>query len=189
MKGIYLLLSILLVAPGCDYQRKEQDLQKRQTELEQREKELLLKENALNLKEQEILKREQLLDSTRYRDSLPGIDSSLVARWSVRMTCIETTCTGSAVGDTKLEEWNISYEGNHIIARSFSDNQLNRIYRGSTTGNTIELEAEAGATNNQPATHLTVRLEKLNNSSMEGQREIIRENGCKIVYDLKLGKL
>lgn len=183
------LLLVLLFSPGCELQKREQNLQEKKELLDQREKELLLKESALHAKEEELLKREKLLDSTLRTDSLMVIDSTLIGNWSVRMVCTSTTCTGSAVGDTRNEEWNISFENNSIIARAMADNKLIRIYSGMYTGNTLELISDVEHTSLQPATRMVVRLRIVKEKSMEGQREIIRENDCKIIYDLKMEKL
>ncbi len=188
MKCIAVILVFLLfLSSGCDLRKREDEVKKQLERINQKEQELVLREKTLQVKEEELLKREQKLDSSG-RDSLMVIDSSMIGRWNVKMTCTETTCPGSAVGDVKSEEWELSLESNQIIARAFDGNKLLRIYSGIYTGNTIELVANMETLPQQPPTKMVARLRIVNNTSMEGQREINRENQCKIIYDLKLEK-
>jgi hypothetical protein len=99
------------------------------------------------------------------------------------MTCTETTCAGSAVGDTKTEEWELSYEGNTLIAKAHTNEQLIRTYKGFYTGNTIELVESRDST--EANVKMVVRLRLADETHMEGQREITRKD-CKIIYDIKL---
>jgi len=43
------------------------------------------------------------------------------------MRCTETNCSGSAVGDTKNEQWEIGYQNGGIVAQAFSGNKLVRV--------------------------------------------------------------
>jgi hypothetical protein len=183
--AISLLFVCAFLTSGCDYREKERELQTKEDSLNQREQELLLKEKTLELKEAELQKKEKYFDST-LTDSTHLVDSSLVGNWSVKMTCTETSCAGSAVGDTKSESWQISYLGHSILARVISDNQLTRVYTGFNTGNTIELIADRNIT---PAssTKMIVRLRVIDPTHLDGQREITR-NDCKVVYSLQLEK-
>ncbi|HVK96300.1 MAG TPA: hypothetical protein VM368_00715, partial [Flavisolibacter sp.] len=112
----------------------------------------------------------------------------LVGRWTAQMVCTETTCPGSAVGDSKTETWDIQYINNKVIAKAQSGEQLVRVYTGIYTGNTLELVENNESTGTQPATKMVVQLRIVNPRSMEGQREIIREGNCKILYSLQLTK-
>ena len=62
------------------------------------------------------------------------------------MTCIETTCPGSAVGDTKTETWDINYENNLIIAKAMANNKLVRVYTGSYDGTNLTLSEDVANT-------------------------------------------
>jgi hypothetical protein len=103
------------------------------------------------------------------------------------MTCVETTCAESAVGDIKTEEWIISYEANHVIGRVMVDGKLVRVYTGSFNGNSLELSLETQDASSQAATRMLVRLTIQNPRLMEGQREIVRNN-CKVVYTVRMEK-
>src|SRR4051794_24424190 len=133
MKYRTLLLVMSFVALGCGLRDREQELEKRLNEVNQKEQELLLKEKSLQLKEEELAKKEKLVDSSskNLTDSFFSQHPQLPGTWNVTMRCTETTCQGSAVGDTKNEQWEISYQEKTIVAQAFSDNKLVRVYSGS----------------------------------------------------------
>jgi len=191
--SVFLLLSFLFCS-GCDLRKREDELQKKETAINQKEQELLLKEKTLQLKETELMQRELKLDSVKNTDTVQKADSThlynplLIGTWSVKMTCTETTCEGSAVGDTKTEQWNISYQGNTIIAKAMANDKLVRVYTGFFTGNTVELVEDRKIIPLQPATKMAVRLQVINEKSMDGQREIARDNECKVVYAIQARK-
>ena len=168
-------------------QKREQDIKKRELLLAQKEQQLLIKEKDLQLKEEELAKREISLDSTLKKDTSELVDSSLVGNWLVQMTCTETSCAGSAVGDTKSEQWQINYENKTLIARALVNNKLVRLYTGFFTGNTAELVEQSDTANTQSTAKMIVRLRIVDDAHLEGQREIIRKD-CKIIYDLDLEK-
>jgi hypothetical protein len=184
MKQIAIVFLIFVTCPGCDWQKREIDLQKKQAALHQKEKQLNAKEKFLNQREQDLLKREQALDSLHRKDST-HLDSTIQGRWLVTMTCTSSTCAGSAVGDVKSEQWDISFEGGQIIAKSITNEKVTRIYTGSNTGDFIELEEQQ---NTSLTTKMLVRLHQVNTTTMEGERDINRED-CKVVYALQLEKL
>lgn len=183
-----LLIIISTFFSGCNLRERELNVEKKEEELMQKEQELNLLAKTLQIKEEELAKRESGLDSTALQDTTSVYNPALVGLWSVKMTCIETTCTGSAVGDVKNEQWEISYQNNNIIATARDAGKIVRVYSGIFTGNTVELIEDRQSTASQPATKMIVRLRVANDNTLEGQREIVRENGCKIIYALQLSK-
>lgn len=180
-----LLLLIIVSTAGCDFRKRENEIKKKQELLSQKEQELLLKEKSLDLREADLKLREKFLDSTLRTDTTQQVNNALLGSWRVRMTCIEASCKGSAVGDTKNEDWEFSYQSKAIIVKVMSNEQLIRVYTGFFTGNTIELvEKRSDAAGD---VNMVVRLRMTDDTKMEGQREITREN-CKVIYDLKLEK-
>lgn len=188
MKWMPLLcLIVFLVMPGCEASQHEKELEKKARELQQKEEELQAKELALNLKEKELAQQVKSLDSTR-QDSTFIYDPNLIGLWVVKMECIETTCPGSAVGDTKTEEWELSYQGDNIVAKALVGGNLIRVYRGIYTGNTLELIEGRQGTAKEPATKMVVRLRMTGKQTMEGQRDIIRDGYCKTIYAVSMSK-
>lgn len=185
MKWVFYLLVALCIS-GCGFAEREKALQMKETKLAQKEQELLLKENALLLKE-DSFKRRKVNDTAR-QDTAILYNPVITGQWKVQMTCTETTCNGSAVGDTKSEIWDISYKSNSVIAAVTSAKQLVRIYTGTYSNNLLELTDEVDLSSSSPATKISVRLTLLSDNAMEGQREIIRSGDCKIVYAVQLNK-
>lgn len=170
---------------ACNNNRTEA-LDKKEDELNRKEQELLSKEKALEIRESELMKREQEMDSLTQDSTMAP--PFIAGNWTTKMTCTETTCTGSAVGDVKTEHWSINLDGPGIIARAVAGEQLVRVYSGSYTGNTIELVEDRQSTSGQPATKMVVRLRIVDSTTMEGQREIVRDNNCKIIYAVQMNK-
>ncbi|MBD0377206.1 MAG: hypothetical protein ICV51_16460 [Flavisolibacter sp.] len=185
---LFLFLALMMLITGCDFRKRELDIQKKETELSQREQELLLREQTLALKEEELTKREQRLDSTALNDTALVYNAALEGLWSVKMTCIETTCPGSAVGDTKTEQWSIAYQNNLLVAKAMTGDKVVRIYSGTNKETALELTESRDSTSSQPATTIVVRLTMTGPITMEGQREIIRKGDCKIVYSVQMTK-
>ena len=190
MKWI-ILFSGLCLMTSCSLREREKEIEKKMSELNQKEQELVLKEKSLQLREDELAKKEKLLDSTlnkRQGDTLATVNPQLVGNWVVKMNCIETTCSGSAVGDTKTEQWEISYQENTVIAKAMAGQALVRIYTGSYSGNTLQLTTQSEQASGLQAAKMTVTLILSHDNEMEGEREIIRADDCKIVYALQLKK-
>jgi hypothetical protein len=185
LTGFFLLI-LTILAPACGLRQKEEQLNKKEAALNQKEQELLLKEKTLEIKEQELLVREQKIDSTAQTDTTMLYNPAIIGIWDVKMTCTQTTCAGSAVGDTRTEQWNVSYESNSVIVKAMADDKLIRTYIGAPNQNTIELKDQQ--TTDSSSTKMTVRLRLINATTMDGEREIIRENNCKVVYSLQLNK-
>lgn len=181
---ILLFLSTFLFS-GCGIRERETALQKREAQLVQREQEILLKEESLQLREKELQSKAQRLDSTA-RDSA-FYNPTVLGKWSVRMTCIEAGCPGSAVGDTKYETWELTYQNNQVIAKALVNNNLVRVYTGSYKNNTLELTESEELSPASPGTKMLLRLTLINENTMEGQREIVRAD-CRIIYALQLDK-
>jgi hypothetical protein len=190
MKFIFFLIPLLIFLPSCEFQKRQEKLNKKEEDLKQWEQQLSLTEDSLQLQAAELAKREMFLDSTKLIaiDTLSAIYPQVPGIWNVLMKCTETTCSGSAVGDTKIEQWEISFSNNTIVAKAMSDNKLLRIYSGSFTGNAFELSSQQENVTTQQGAKMFVRLQTSKENQMTGQREISRPEGCRIVYALELSK-
>ena len=187
MIRIIALLMLTVLWTGCGFKEREAALKQKETVLQQKEQNLILRETELSLREADLLKRERTLDSIRL-DTAFVYDSLIIGKWSVKMTCTETTCAGSALGDTKSEVWQFQYQDNQLTVRALEGEKLVRIYTGKSTGKGIELADSVAGVSSAPATKMLVQLQKTNAGSMKGERRIIRENDCSIVYGLELSK-
>ncbi|MEJ7767472.1 MAG: hypothetical protein WKF89_06655 [Chitinophagaceae bacterium] len=201
MKLLYFsLILFLFLSPACDTGKQEDSIPLKAAELNQKEQELLAREQLVEQKERELARREQIFDSAsnKLQDSASNngiIDSSLELRpnipglYNVTMKCTQTNCTGSAVGDTKNEQWNITYEQNFVIIRAMSDKKLVRIYKGNYLVGGIELEAQPDSLTALPVGKIIVRLQETKDNQLDGVREITRQDDCRVIYDLDLKKL
>lgn len=140
------------------------------------------------MKEDELAQKEKLLDSSSKNptDSFIALHPQLPGKWDVTMRCTETNCFGSAVGDTKNEQWEISYQNGGIVAQAFSGNKPVRVYSGSGNGNTIELSTATDTPEANSVTKMIVRIQEIKDNEMTGQRDIIRPDNCHIIYALEL---
>jgi hypothetical protein len=192
MKWLFLFTVSLIILPGCNLQQREKELNRRSEELNKREQQLLVKETALTLKEEELNKRERLLDSTMKNgtadDSAGQYNAMIVGLWTVRMYCTETNCAGSAIGDTRTEQWEISFQDGSIVAKAMSDSKLIRIYTGTFQNDMLRLTSSHEDLPSKKVTNMIVRLQVMNPGVMEGQREIQRPENCRIIYGLELKK-
>ena len=187
---LFLLILTGFALSGCNLREREIALEKKAAQINEKEQLLFLKEQSLEAREQMLNDREKLLDSTSLKasnDSLFIKYPKLPGSWAVKMVCIETNCPGSAVGDTKNEQWDFTFHDNSIIATAVSNNQMVRVYSGSYFANSIRLSVQKDTADAQTAKML-VRLQDIKEKEMIGEREIIQESGCRIVYSLQLKK-
>lgn len=190
MKFFYFLLAVSIVSSsGCGLREREEALEKRENEINQKEQRLLLLEKQLQLKDEALQQRQKSIDSTQMQMSLADsaeINPAIIGNWAVTMRCTVTTCDGSAVGDTKNELWEISYQGKNVIVKAKADNKLVRVYSGLYDENTLQLTAQHEP--EAPNTKITVKLTPKTENELEGTREIIRADVCHIVYATTLKK-
>lgn len=182
-----MLLVLIVTCSGCDFRERENAIRQKEAALAQKEQELTVREKTLQLREDMLLKKQQQMDSVA-KDTALIFDPGIVGKWNVKMTCTETTCPGSAIGDTKSETWDFSYQANSIVVKAKTGEKLERIYTGTYKNDIIQLNENVDVPTSEPVTKIIVKLTKSSPTAMEGQREIIREGTCKIVYALQLSK-
>jgi len=185
----YFALLLLMLLGSCNFQQRETELQQKGDSLTKKEADLAMLEKSLRLKEEELQEREHLLDSVQREDTNYIVDPALMGAWNVRMTCTETTCAGSAVGDTKSEVWRITFQGKWLIAASVVRDQVGRLYTGKYTYDGITLKGDVESEEEAAAnTRIEVRLQVKDPKTIEGVRRIIREGDCVITYNIKLSR-
>lgn len=186
------LLIILFLAStlfsGCGSGDSEKKLETREQEVQRKEQQLLTLQEQLKLKEQELIKREQQADSFKVKtDTLGVYNPKLLGNWTVSMQCTEATCEGYAVGDTKTEQWNISYQNNKVIVKAISNKKVIRTYTGLFKENSLTLTAQP-APDADTEMKVVLNPHATNENLMEGQRVINRGNNCRVVFALKVEK-
>ena len=183
------MFTTLLFAAGCGQAAREQQLVAREKQVREQQQELILKANQLALKEAELQQLAQNLDSTAHRqDSLKAKFPQLPGGWNVQMDCTQATCPGSAVGDTKAEQWIFSIVNGSVIAQAYAKKLLSRVYVGQYQNGVLQLTAQSTDTVLDGHAKITVFLRAATDSlSMTGKRSIIRPD-CQIIYDLTMKK-
>jgi hypothetical protein len=188
---ILLLFCLLFTISSCGLQEQRKQLHQEQMLLQQKEQELSLKEQELDEREAILNERQKSIDSVLVqKDTLSSLYPMVSGNWIVKMVCTETTCPGSALGDTKVEQWSVSFQNNLVVAKAMNNKmQLTRIYTGSidATGQ-INLVAQSTAADleSSQSVKIIIQLKQRNRGSMDGQREIIQPGNCHIVYSLDL---
>jgi len=182
--NLILLIMIVFCLQSCGLNEREKNLQKLQKEIAQKEQGLLAWEQRLKLKEEALDHARQSLDSAKMQvDSASVYEPAIVGKWTVKMSCIETTCDGSALGDTKTEQWEISYNQNSIVVKAYSGPVLIRVYVGKYKDNQLKILDERA---NVEAS-FKASLNFINGKRMDGTREVLQKD-CKIVYALTAEK-
>lgn len=176
---------------GCEVRQREKELNERNDSLNQKEQQLLLLENQLNIEKTELAAKQHILDSILKKhvpqDSANLQNPFLVGKWSVKMVCTEATCPGSAVGDNKTEIWEIYYQDNVVFAKAMVDNKLVRVYSGESNNNEVKLTAQQEAAS--MGTAITANLVIKNENEIEGERKIIRQDECRVIYSIQMQKI
>jgi hypothetical protein len=175
-----LIIIIALSLPGCGPSQHEKNLQKEQLEIKQKEQQLFVWEQRLKMREQELNNAKQVLDSVQFDTANNPL---IIGKWIVKMTCAQTTCDGSAIGDTKTEQWDIQYNGENVVVKAYSGPVLIRVYTGSYQNKVLKIVDEKP---NSKAL-ISANLNFINGNRMDGLREISQKD-CKIVYELSLEK-
>lgn len=180
----------ILLFSSCGQQEREQKLAAQAKQLREQKQELILKANQLALKEKQLNDKEKHLDSAlTIQDSVAVLFPKLAGNWNVNMVCSQATCAGSAIGDTKNEQWVFSLQGSSIIAQAYAKKVLSRVYVGKYVGGLLQLTAQTADSATESAVQINVFLRPVGDSTnMNGKRNITRPD-CQIVYNMNMKKL
>lgn len=163
----------LVFLQGCGISEREKNLKKAQQEMVRKEQQLLKWEQRLKIREMALEEANSDADTTlSHHPEISG-------RWAVKMTCIETNCEGSALGDTKTEQWVVSFKGNAVVVKAYSGVVLTRVYIGAYENEVLKVADD------NPGTDAVISAD-LNFSTLkrvEGTREV-KQKDCKITYSI-----
>lgn len=174
---------------SCGQRQRDQQNTQLEQKLNEQRQELILKANQLALQEASLNARAKHLDSIQITsDTLTTALPKLAGTWNVNMICSQATCSGSAVGDTKNEQWEISFHGNTIMAEAYSKKVLSRVYVGDYSDGIIQLTAQMPDSTVDNNFQINVFFRPIGDSLvMNGKRSIIRAD-CQIIYNLTMKK-
>lgn len=175
-----LFLCCLFILQSCGLNEREKKLKQALKENARKEQQLLKWEQQLKVRENQLEQAKMTVDSVNgHADSAGVINPALKGKWTVKMTCTETTCEGSALGDSKTEQWVISYKQNTVLVKAYSGPVLTRVYIGSFEDEVLKVTDENPNTSSAIGVSLSFKSER----RMEGKREI-QQKDCKIIYSL-----
>lgn len=190
-----ILLTAMFYFSGCGLKNQREQLAKMEAALLEKEQELSLKEIELHSLEALLNEKQKQIDSALIQqDTLAKIYPTLPGMWRARMVCTDAGCPGFALGDTKVEQWEISFESNRVVARAMNNKlKLIRIYTGSITQDgLIILKAATQDTDegesSSSGTTMKVVLKQTKADALQGQRTITQANNCQVAYSLDLKK-
>ena len=175
-RSIIFSVFCIIIFSGCSLRQREIELDKKVADVNEKEQQLTLKEQSLDLREQQLIERQKEIVSTKRKisnDSLLILHPQLPGLWNVKMQCTETNCVGSAVGDTKNEQWEFQVQDNGVIASAISNNELVRVYSGEYSSNLLRLTLQQDSSVKE-FTKMIVRLQQVQKDQMTGEREIIQ---------------
>lgn len=179
---LWVLMALALWGACTDQQDgKEAELRKRDSILTEKEKLFAGKE----------LEYQQLL---LLKDSLLAIpDSVQVAvlpfdisgKWNGKIVCTESNCTDYVVGDTRVDEWEFTAEGNDIVVRNINKVGIIRMYSGTYDGTSVKLSSQSdpGA---DKLREFTVDLSSMRPNRMSGSREVRVDQSCSSKFTIEL---
>ncbi|MEJ7556817.1 MAG: hypothetical protein WKF66_00815 [Pedobacter sp.] len=183
MKQPAILIVILALSlQGCGQSEREKNLQEQQMEINKKEQQLFVWEQRLKLREQELNAARHVLDSSHLQIDT-AYNPLITGKWVAKMICTKTSCDGSAIGDTKTEQWDISYNGEEVVVKAYSGPVLIRVYTGSYKNKVLKIVDEKP---NLEAL-ISANLNFIDSTRMDGLREISQKD-CKIIYELTLEK-
>ncbi len=185
MKLLHAMFIFALLLGSCGLKEREDAIKEKEAEINAKHHTLLLMEQRLKQQELALKEREYRLDSTkRELDSVVIHGPSVMGKWQVKMQCVETSCSGSAIGDVKTEQWEFASIENDIVIKAYSGKNLIRIYNGNYTQSGLRL-TDKSAVN---PTIMDVTLRILNEKKMDGIREINMPD-CKTIYSISAERL
>lgn len=192
LKYLTIVTGICLLS-GCGLQEQRQQLKQESVLLRQKEQELALRGQELDAREQLLNERQMKMDSVLIgKDTLSKIFPEIPGRWLAKMVCTDAGCPGSALGDTKVEQWAVTFQNNMVVVKAMNNKfQLTRIYTGSIAPDgQVSLKAQApdDSLSTSQYAQISIQLKQTKNDAMQGQRDIIQPEGCHLTYSLDLKK-
>ena len=185
-RTITLSVSLMLFA-ACREAYKERELAERLNQVSLKEKELAQKEDSLRAREAALRTREVRLDSLlTSRDSVRTVHPEVVGAWTVTMKCTETSCPGSAIGDQKTEQWTVRYEADRVVVDAISSNKQQRTFHGAFHDAQLTLAVQKSTA---MVADITIKLTLSKPNKLEGVREVVQQDGCKVLYAMEVQKI
>ncbi|OJV51989.1 MAG: hypothetical protein BGO31_10000 [Bacteroidetes bacterium 43-16] len=187
-KLIYVSTFLLITASlsSCGFEERKKALDAREVSLRDREQSLLMKEKMLTQLEDSIklsIAQQDSMTLSLKNLGLP-LPDSLQGTWNINMLCTQTSCSGSAVGDTRKESWTFSGgDSTGVYVKAMQGENLVRVYSGIYDGSGFILSTP-NVSGDPNATSMNVKLAVNTPDKLSGTRIIQQADGCTITYKI-----
>ncbi len=178
-------LTLILLLMACN-----PDLSKQQLELEKRELALQEKENAFALKQADYQLLLKMKDSiVTSRDSIvvhPKLEQ-IEGKWKGKIVCIESSCPEYVVGDTRIDDWQLSMEHGIVTAKNMNKSGYLRVYKGAIDGNQLKLEYTSAE---EASKKLSIQIvfSTISATRLSGTRTVRIDGNCQSNYTIELSR-
>lgn len=184
----YLLKILFLSALPIFQISCSEEIKNKQEELSEKEQSLLEKEKELALKEAEIQTMVGLQDSLESaNDSLTvhPILSQITGKWKGKIVCTESNCQEYVIGDTRMDDWEISEKDGTVIVKNLNKSGTVRVYTGKFDGSTLVVNYT-----NDPASEkrldLKISFTTVEPHKLSGTREARVNQSCISKFSIEL---
>ena len=188
MYKIVVIVIPIMVLLGCDYKQQEKKIKDRSAQLDSIEQHLLLREKIVSLKEDSLRRLFAYNDSLARVDTITILPPQLIGEWATKMVCIETNCTGSAIGDVRNDRWTLTSVDSSVVINSSTNSTITRMYTGAYYANHTIKVSTGKEVNPHETSTIKIALSDIRDNKIRGNREVIQPDGCRILYSVEMDK-
>lgn len=177
---------LLLLLPGCQDNKKQQELDQREQEISRRENDFASKEadyKSLMAMRDSLLASAEPKADTLVVESWPA---DIAGFWNSKSVCRESNCPDYVIGDQRFNNWEFVSDSTGLYTRvTNNNNQLLRIYSAKfdSTGIALDFATDSSAAK---TVALNVALSRINKSLMKGQQSMMLDKGCTAKFSIEL---
>lgn len=177
-----IVCSVLFISCNSDLENQHALLQQREAELLEKEKRFALKETEY----QSLIKmRDSLMSS---RDTLVVVNpltQEILGQWKGRIVTTESNCQEYVVGDTRVDDWEISELNGQIVAKNFNKKGIIRVYTGGFENNILKLTSK---TEPDAPKHLDLNIDftTVEAGKLSGTRQVQINKDCVSKFNIEL---
>ena len=172
---------VLFLMVSCNGNEKHQELEKRETELAAKEKSFADKEAEY----QSLIKMRDSIFSKNDSVKINPLPVSITGKWNGKMVCTESNCPEYVVGDTRVDEWEITEENGGITATNLNKTGVVRVYKGKYDGSALRLSF-ASDPDAEKQLDFKIDFTTLENNKLFGSREVQVNKSCLSKFSIEL---
>lgn len=180
-KPLFTIFAVFLVFMSCTDEKSKQDA------IKLKEQALLEKEKSLALKEaeyQSLLKLRDSIASAQDSTAVNPLAALIMGEWKGKIVCTESNCQDYVVGDTRIDDWEVSELNGEIIAKNLNKSGTVRVYKGKFEGATLVMKH----TSESPEKRLDLKLNftTVEPGKLSGTREVQVNQSCVSKFSIEL---